>query len=53
MKTATKAKRYNNEYFNGFSYTALRNIFHSMYTMRKEIPAIRQTIEAGKQTLII
>lgn len=51
MRTPTKAKRQRKEYFDGFSLTALRNIIHSMYTVRKEIPTMRKILAAAKVDL--
>ncbi|CAH2223212.1 jg2407 [Pararge aegeria aegeria] len=51
MRTPTKAKRQRTEYFDGFSLTALRNIIHSMHTVRKEIPTMRKILAAAKVDL--
>lgn len=51
MKTPPKAKRRRKEYFDGFSLTGLRNIIHSMYTVRKEIPTMRKILVAAKTDL--
>lgn len=51
MKTPPKAKRRRKEYFDGFSLTGLKNIIHSMYTVRKEIPTMRKILAAAKTDL--